>query len=78
MCLQNTILYICDYNNQRMQVYTKDLEFIKSHNLEYKPWKIRASASMVCIVSDYNDFSGVYFYKIIDLSLQKKIKKNLE
>lgn len=27
---------------------------------------------MVCIVSDNNDFSGVYFYKIGDLSLQKK------
>ena len=29
MCLQNTILYICDYNNQRMKLYNKDLEFIK-------------------------------------------------
>ena len=32
ICLKNEILYICEYLTRRIQVYSQDLEFIKSES----------------------------------------------
>ena len=69
MCFQNHNLYICDYYNKRIQIYSKDLEFLKTLKVDYLTWKIKASNSILCVES--GDSSGIHFYDLNSLSRQK-------
>ena len=65
ICYKNECLYICDTDNKRVQIYSKDLVLVKSIELDYKPWKIEASNSIICV----NTFCAtVHFYNLNDFS----------
>jgi hypothetical protein len=67
----NDHLYVCDYNNKRIQVLSADLEFVRSIMLCYNPWLISASDKTLC-VSRGDLPGGVYFYDIGKLKLRYK------
>ena len=67
ICYKSDTLYICDYLNSQIQVYSKDLDFLKSTKLDYKPWKIKASNSIICVMSSASS-RGIYFYNLKDFS----------
>ena len=63
-------LYICDKGNKRLQIYSKDLDFVNSLKLDFEPWTTKASNLMLSIESAY--VSGIWFYKLSDLSFYRK------
>jgi hypothetical protein len=65
-------LYICDFNNERVQTYSKHLKFIESYKLDYKPWKIKTSCSIILIASEPGP--DLYFYNLHNFILKKKFK----
>ena len=67
ICLISNNLYICDFNNNRIQIYSQNLEFVKSIKLDYQPWKIKATDSIICIES--NSPCGINFYNLNDFTL---------
>jgi hypothetical protein len=67
----NKYIYICDNKNQRIQTFTKELEFSKSLKVDYLPWTIKASSSMLCIES--GNIPGIYFYNLQDFYFVQKI-----
>ena len=71
LCLLNNNLYVCDYNNKRIQVYNTELIFSKSLRVDYQPWKIKTSNSMLFIQSVEN---GLFIYNSNDFSLLKKFE----
>ena len=71
MCLKNEILYICDLLNHRIQVYNKNLEFITSTNVNYKPWVIKASISLLFVQAAYT--TSLFIYELNGLNLKQKI-----
>ncbi len=71
ICFKNGYLYVCDFKNKRLQLFDSELEFIKILKLEYMPWKIEASNSILCLASGYTSL-GIYFYHIENLSLLRK------
>ena len=75
ICYNNESLYICDHYNERIQIYSKDLEFIKSIQLEYKPWKVKASNSIICV--EKNTGHGVYFYSLTNCELIKSYESQI-
>lgn len=72
LCFQNNHLYVCDYHNKRIQIYSKKLELLKSLKLDCLAWKIKASNSILCIEPGYPD--GLHFFSI--KNLQFMFKKN--
>ena len=52
ICYKKEDLLICDYGNIRIQIYSKDLEFIKSIKLDYQPWRLKATNSIICVMAD--------------------------
>ena len=72
LCLINQSLVVCDYENQRLQVYSKDLEFEKSINTFCEPFKIKTTSSLICIHS----VGGIFFYYIDSFKLFKWFNHN--
>jgi hypothetical protein len=70
ICYKNSHLYVCDYGNKRIQILTENLEFEKSFSVNYAPWVVKASNSLLCVES--GNPVGIYFYSLHDLSLQQK------
>jgi hypothetical protein len=68
ICYKNSNLYVCDYGNKRIQILTEDLEYEKSFHVNYAPWTIKASDSLLCVESANPE--GIFFYSINDLSVQ--------
>ena len=67
LCYKNCNLYVCDHRNKRIQVYSNDLEFLQLIKLDYRPWKIKSTNSIICIVS--SEPQGIQFYNFNDFSL---------
>ena len=72
ICLKNEILYICDYFNERIQVYNRDLKIISSVSLDYYPWVIKASNSLLFIQAG-NTTTFLFIYELKSLKLKQKI-----
>ena len=71
ICYKNKNLFICDNRNKRLKVYSKDLEFIKLLKVDYIPWVIKASNSLVLVQS--GNSLDLYIYELNNLNLQQKI-----
>ncbi len=67
ICFSSSKFYICDYHNKRIQVYSKDFEFLTSFKVQYFPWKIKSTDSTICV--EANGPSGIYFYNSNDFHL---------
>ena len=71
LCLHNYNLYVCDYSNKRIQVYNTELIFSKSLIVNYLPWQIKTSNSLLFVQSNGN---GLFIYNLNDFSLLKKFE----
>jgi hypothetical protein len=67
---KNKNLYICDCANKRIQIYSSNLDFAKSVKLDYEPWKIKATNSIVCVKGWLS--TEIYFYNSVDFSVIQK------
>ncbi len=67
ICFTSSKFYICDYVNKRIQVYSKDFDFVTSYKVEYLPWKIKSTSSTICVEAVRPD--GIYFYNSNDFLL---------
>jgi hypothetical protein len=76
ICCKNGILYICDHVNQRIQIYNKDLEFIDSVKVVYKPWLIKITNSSIFV--EAGNIEGLFIYDLNSLSLKQKIDNPAE
>jgi hypothetical protein len=75
MCIcRRGLLYITDYLNERVQIFSKNLEYIKILKVDFRPSQIKASNSFLCSKSD--PFRIYYFYDINDLNFYHKIECN--
>ncbi len=72
ICCKDGILYICDNDNQRIQIYNKDLEFIDSVKVTYDPWMIKITSS--CLFVEAGNKPGLFIYELNSLSLKHKIE----
>jgi hypothetical protein len=73
ICFSGSKFYICDYYNNRIQVYSKDFDFVTSFKVEYSPWKIKSTNSTICVVAFNID--GIYFYNSNDFHLIRNYKR---
>ena len=73
ICFKNGLLYICDYGNQRIQICDKDLEFIDSVKVNYQPWMIKISNSLIFVQATCIKY--LFIYDLKSLSLKKRIDK---
>jgi hypothetical protein len=75
MCIcRRGLLYITDYLNDRVQIFSKNLEYIKTLKVDFRPSQIKASNYFLC---SKNDSSRIcYFYDLNDLSFYQKIECN--
>lgn len=73
ICFKNNKLFVSDYENKSIKIYTNDLIFSKSFGLGYRPFNIKASNKMLCVESRAHSVgNGIYFYHIEDLSFYGK------
>ena len=70
ICFQNGYLYVCDNLNKRIVILTKDLEFVQILEVDYMPWTIKSSNSMLAV--EAGNYPGLYFYSIKDFVLKHK------
>jgi hypothetical protein len=71
ICFKNGILYICDLFNQRIQICDKDLEFIDSVKVNYHPWMIKISNSLIFVQAFR--VKSLFIYDLGSLSFKKKL-----
>ena len=74
LCLLNNNLYVCDYNNKRIQVYNTELIYSQSLMVNYHPQEIKTLNSKLFIQSAE---SGLFIYNSNDFSLLKKFEHGL-
>ncbi len=67
LSFNSNILYVCDFNNKSLKLFSKDLEFLQAVKLNYSPWQMKVSDKVVC-VNAYTLFN-TYFYSKNDFSL---------
>ena len=60
LCCKDEKLYICDYNNKRVQILTLDFEYINTLNLNGNPRRIQISNTAIGISCN----QGTYFYDL--------------
>ena len=75
MCFKNKHLYLCDNQNKSIEMFSADLFLVKNLKIDYNPYDIKASNSMICVVSD-NKCPGIHFYALNDLSPRGKFNHN--
>ena len=71
ICYNNKHLYVCDNLNKRIQIYSKDLEFVKTLKVEYNPWLVKTS-NLLLVVQPGN-IKPIFIYEISSLNLKLKI-----
>jgi hypothetical protein len=49
MFYKNLYLYVCDRGNNRIQVFEKELEYVKSVTFDYEPNVIKVSNETACV-----------------------------
>ena len=64
------LVYVCDTQNQRLQVYNKNLVFKQSHVLNFSPFEIQCLNSFACIRD--NDQKSIHFYDLKSFELKIK------
>jgi hypothetical protein len=69
ICFKNHSIYVCDYDNHRVQIFNKDFEFISTLKTNYGPWKIKVSNLLICVKHIMGE---IHFYNLNDLSLHRK------
>ena len=73
LCLLNKNLYVCDRNNERIQVLNNDLEFVKSFAVDSEPLQIKSINSILTVQTS----KEIYFYNSSDLSFIQKYNHGL-
>ena len=53
-------LYICDYGNQRIQIYNLELEYVGTIKVDFCPYTIKVSDTSIGVHGD----NGTYFYDV--------------
>ncbi len=76
ICCKDGILYICDNGNQRIQIYNKDLEFFDSVEVNYTPWLIKITNSLIFVQA--GQVKSLFIYDYYSLSLKHKIDNPAE
>jgi hypothetical protein len=56
----NNSVFICDYDNYRIQKLSEDLEYQETYPLNFKPWKIKIIKNIACIRSNSGDSNSFY------------------
>jgi hypothetical protein len=69
VCNRN-LVYICDSQNNRLQVYNKSLVFQKSNVFNFSPFEIKCFNNFACIRDNDNKF--IYFYDLCNFELKFK------
>ena len=73
LCLLNNKLYVCDGDNNRIQVLSDYLEFLESLELDFQPLQIKPLNSMLAVQASIE----IYFYNSSDLSFIQKYNHGL-
>ena len=68
ICFKDGFLYVTDCDNQRIQIFNYDLEFVKTLDLNYTPYRAKASNKMLGVTWN----KGIKFYELNNLKLVKK------
>ncbi len=68
LCCHEDYLYICDYFNQRIQIFTHDLEYSNTIQLDDRPFRIQISETTIGI----SCFQATLFYDLKTKTLRKK------
>jgi hypothetical protein len=71
ICYNKNKLYTCDYGNQRIQIFKKDLQFVQSLKVDYGPSLINISNSLMFVQSG-NSYN-FYIYDLDTLNLRQKV-----
>lgn len=64
-------IYVCDYNNQRIQKLNEELLFKESYPLNFKPWEIEILNNIACIRSGSE--ASLVFYNMNPFYLKTKV-----
>ena len=79
ICYKKNKLYICNYANQRIQIFKKKLQFVQSLKVEYEPWVMKLSNSIMFVQSGNSHY--YYTYDLDNLTLfyykNEKFKEEL-
>lgn len=70
ICYSNNHVYVCDCNNERVQILTSDLNLIKSELIGYCPWKICIIGETACVSCAYG--SELCFYSLNNFMLKHR------
>ncbi len=70
------ILNICDFMNTRIQIYNKDLEFIGTIKMDYNPYLIKITNSLLFVQTANK--RCLFIYELNCLSLKQKIDNPAE
>ena len=68
LCLLNKNLYVSDTHNERIQVLSDNLEFVKCFAVDSKPYQIKSLNSILTVQTE----QAIYFYNSSNLSLIQK------
>jgi len=72
--LRNSDLYVCDDGNKRIQIFSKELEFMKTIPLDYHPRRIKVSNTTAFIrgytSGNINVFFKTYIYDLTNWTLK--------
>ena len=68
ICFKNGYLYVADGENNRIQIFNQDLEYIESLKLEYEPFQVQVTNSLLAVTSK----DGIFLYELINLELYLK------
>jgi hypothetical protein len=63
MCYKNKHLYLGDYQNRLIEMFSTDLLSMKILKVDFNPNDIKTSNSMICVTSG----CGIYFYELLTL-----------
>ena len=79
---QNGLIYICDKSNKQIVILDKDLNHIKTHQLDYNPLTLTISEETVCVRSlsmnkPHNkiDITELNFYDVKTFQLKSHNRK---
>ena len=64
-------IYVCDYNNRRIQKLNEDLVYKESYPLNFKPWEIEIKNNVACVRSGAE--TSLVFYNLNPFYLKIKV-----
>jgi hypothetical protein len=72
LCYQNGFLYVSDYDRCCINVYSEKLDFLNSVQIGYRPLRLKANNSMVCVEVFREDEFSLVFYSLDSLKSKTK------